>query len=216
MNQPSPSSAVLVFGRSPVPGMVKTRMIPEIGASAAASVYRQMLFGTLDAATTLTEARCELWLDDAPVDQALQRYARSNHIMLATQQGDDLGLRMHHALEQTLRTSDRAVLIGSDCPGIDAAYLREAFRALQRHQAVIGPASDGGYVLIGLNHPAPSLFSKLPWSTDQVLDQTRRRLRALQWAWHELPLRHDVDHVSDLVSYPRLAALAHSATGHGT
>jgi hypothetical protein len=213
--RPEPSQKLLVFGRSPVPGRVKTRMIPEIGAAAAASVYRQMLFDALDTATAVPEAGCELWLDTPSVDPELRTLARARGLTLAMQQGDDLGMRMHHALEQALKAANRAVLIGSDCPGMDTSYLQAAFRALRHHRAVIGPAMDGGYVLIGLDRPAPTLFSGLRWGSDRVLEQTRRRLRRLQWSWHELPSLQDVDHVSDLTAYPRLAALARPAPEEG-
>lgn len=213
MSRP-PSRTLLVFGRSPLPGKVKTRMIPEIGAAAAARLYRRMLFDALETATAMRDVHCELWLDTPPVDPALTALARDRGIAVKTQRGDDLGQRMHHALDEALTTADHAVLIGSDCPGIDRGYLQTAFQALQHHPAVLGPARDGGYVLIGLDHPMPSLFSGVHWSTGQVLSETRKRLHSLGSPWHELSPLQDVDRVSDLKAYPQLAPLVDPMTGH--
>lgn len=116
-------------------------------------------------------------------------------------------MRMQGALTDALRRAPAAVLIGSDCPGYSAAYLCSAFTALATHDAVLGPAHDGGYVLIGLRRIDPSLFAAIPWGTGDVLAHTRTRLAALGWHWHELATQHDIDRPEDLLHYPDLAAI---------
>ena len=125
---------------------------------------------------------------------------------LRKQQGTGLGARMHHALGEALETASHAVLIGTDCPELDADYLADAITALTEHDAVLGPVADGGYVLIGLKRADHRLFYDIPWSTDRVLDLTRSRLTELDWRWAELPTLRDLDRPSDLAYFPQLAA----------
>ena len=115
---------------------------------------------------------------------------------------------MHAAFAETLQDADSAVLIGSDCPEYDPPYLEAAFKALEQHDAVLGPAADGGYVLIGLRKPDPRLFQGLPWRSDKVLAATRRQLHHQQWRFAELPIKYDVDEPEDLLRFPHLAPAA--------
>ena len=200
--------SLLVFARNPVAGRVKTRLIPALGAATAGIVYMRMLQDTLACAAQVAAGRRELWVDHPSPDARLMHLAEIHDLSVHLQTGPDLGARMYAALHASLQDADRAVLIGTDCPGCDAAYLDAAFRALERHDAVIGPAADGGYVLIGLRRVTPDLFADIPWSSDRVLAATRERLASRQWNWVELSLQHDVDEPGDLLRFPHLAALA--------
>lgn len=112
---------------------------------------------------------------------------------MRVQEGDDLGRRMQHALARALRDYRHAMLIGCDCPGLEAADLKQAAAwLLAGYDAVFGPAADGGYYLIGLNRADDALFTDIEWGGHVAMAQTRRRLRQLGWRWHELPVRHDV------------------------
>jgi len=195
---------LLIFARNPEPGRVKTRLIPALGIEAATAIYRRMLRDTLASCSQLELQRCELWLDQVPPESDLAALLQTYDMPLQVQLGQDLGLRMHNAFVTSLRSADSAVLIGTDCPGYDPVYLEAAFRALTQQDAVIGPAADGGYVLIGLKKTAPSLFRDIPWGTDGVLAATREQLRRLHWNWSELPVRHDVDNPEDLERFPYL------------
>jgi glycosyltransferase A (GT-A) superfamily protein (DUF2064 family) len=113
---------------------------------------------------------------------------------------------MATALDSALERADRAVLIGTDCPGYHGAYLSAALDALTDHDAVLGPAADGGYVLIGLRRPAAALFAGMPWGTDAVLAGTRSALASLGWSWVELPTLSDLDRPEDLAQVPDLLA----------
>jgi hypothetical protein len=203
----SPASqqpALLVFGREPIPGQAKTRLIPALGAEQAAELYERLLRHTLSVAGQLPAARRSLWLDEVVPDSAVAKYARTLGFKVMAQRGDDLGERMAQALADALVEAPCAVLIGSDCPGYSAAYLAAAVDALRDHDAVVGPAADGGYVLIGLRRLAPELFKGLAWGTDTVLEQTRERLVALGWRWKELAVQRDIDEPTDLEHLPAL------------
>ena len=115
-------------------------------------------------------------------------------------EGEDLGARMRHALEGPSSRGRPAMLIGTDVPGYDVAYLAEAAAALQAGTAVLGPAEDGGYVLIGLPRPL-DVFTGIAWSTSQVMAQTRDRLQGQGESWRELAPLWDIDTADDLARW---------------
>jgi hypothetical protein len=197
-----------LFARDPVPGRVKTRLIGALGQTAATALYRQMLLRTLATAARLRGVQRELWLDEPTPTHDLRAIATRYGMTLHTQRGPDLGTRMAAALARATAEGGMAVLIGSDCPGFDVAYLEAAYEALAGHDAVIGPAVDGGYVLIGVKHPQPELFRDVAWGTDRVLHTTRQRLHQIGLRWRELPVQRDLDQPGDLAHFPELAALA--------
>ena len=120
--------------------------------------------------------------------------------------GADLGQRMQQSAELALATASGVVIVGSDCPFIDADYLQRACTALQQgHDCVLGPADDGGYVLIGLRRVHQQLFSDIPWGTGAVLDITRQRLANLGWHHFELPTLADIDRPEDLSKLKQLS-----------
>ncbi len=195
---------LLVFARPPVPGRVKTRLIPVLGAEAAAALYGRMLDRILTTASRFRAAEAELWCDtDLPIGEDCRELAAGFGISLHCQQGGDLGARMHHALAAAPSEAG-AVLIGSDCPAYSVDYLSLAFAALRDHDAVLGPALDGGYVLIGVKRSQPRLFQDILWGGSEVMEQTRERLRELNWRWAELPALRDVDRPEDLVHFSGL------------
>jgi rSAM/selenodomain-associated transferase 1 len=115
------------------------------------------------------------------------------------QRGEDLGARLVAAFDELLRVSDRAVVMGSDCPDLDPETIRMAFAALDDHALVLGPARDGGYYLIGLKAPAPALFEGIAWGTERVLAETLERARRLGLATRSLEVLADLDTPDDLV-----------------
>lgn len=189
----------MVFAREPVPGQVKTRLIPALGSAGAARLYRRLLGIALAAATATPCARRQIWCAGAPADGGqCASLAAADGWTWHRQADGDLGARMGAALAGALARADRAVLIGSDCPDYSPSYLTTAFAALDDHDAVLGPAADGGYVLIGLRRPAPALFADIPWSSPAVLAATRAALRHKELTWLELPTLRDVDCPADL------------------
>lgn len=196
------SISLHLLARSPVPGRVKTRLIPVLGEEGACDLQRALLERALQLPEEGFSQRF-LWLDDIP-DAGLQALAEKQGWTLVEQPVGDLGERMRRIAVLGLAESDAVVLIGNDCPALDAQYLTSARAALHERTAVLGPAEDGGYVLLGLRRVDPLLFDAMPWGTDRVLAMTRDRLQQLEWGHQLLPTLWDVDRPEDL---PRLEAL---------
>ncbi|MBI5461445.1 MAG: TIGR04282 family arsenosugar biosynthesis glycosyltransferase [Gammaproteobacteria bacterium] len=216
-----PQARILVFCKPPIPGQAKTRLIPALGAQGAADLHAELVRATLARAVRSELAPVELWVSAEPEHAFFQQMHAEFACAVLTQHGDDLGARMAQALETALADAEFAVLIGTDCPALDADYLAQACAALADRadrtdgaDAVLGPAEDGGYVLIGLRRfdrrsgprsdrgfDYSALFADIPWGTSAVLEQTRQRLAGLGWSVRELPALWDVDRPEDL---PRL------------
>lgn len=196
-----PRTRVAVFAKAPVPGVVKTRLAPLLGPEGAAALHAGLVRQALSTAAMAGLGPVELWCAPDESHPFFQRCAELFALTLHRQAGADLGQRMHVAFAAGLASGDRVVLIGSDCPVLDAADLREAARALETHDAAIAPAEDGGYVLIALSKPIPELFTGIAWGSAAVMGATRARLAASGARWKELPMRWDVDRPED---YARL------------
>ena len=187
-----PEGKLLVFAKAPLAGQVKTRLAGTYGERGAAQLYRLMLRETLTKAVGL--APLELWCTPGKWHSYLHTCAREVGATLRVQKGGDLGVRMHGALTHALEDAPWAIVVGSDCVSLSRADLDVACAALHRgKQAVLGPAEDGGYVLLGLRRIERGLFRTVRWSGSGVLVQTRNRLSRLRYDWVELPTRWDVD-----------------------
>ncbi len=196
--------AILVFARAPVPGKVKTRLLSALGAEGAAALHRRLSRHAI--ATALAAELGEVILYCAPDTRHpfFRRVKKEFGVSLRRQKGADLGERMHHALSFALARFPAAILIGSDCADIDPAYLRQAAARLETDAAsvVLGPAADGGYVLIAARRSDMKVFSDVPWGTSGVLAATRARLNDLGWRFSELRTLADVDRPEDLARLP--------------
>lgn len=195
--------ALIVFAKAPLPGFAKTRLAPVLGDDGAARLAARMLRETVRHAVLAQIGPVELCCAPDASHPALLGVAAEFGAALACQGNGDLGQRMQRAFESSLRTHRKVLLIGTDAPGLGPQQLREAARLLDQQPAVFGPATDGGYVLIGLSRPAPALFTDIAWSTDQVMVQTRERLRINNIGWAELPALADVDEARDLEHVPK-------------
>jgi rSAM/selenodomain-associated transferase 1 len=194
---------VIVFARAPRPGKAKTRLIPALGKAGAAALHRRLVMHSLDAATSAGLGPVELWCTPDTSHPFFRECRRRLGVGLHAQGEGDLGARMLRAFESALARSQGAILVGSDIPTLSAPYLRDADQALARgDDAVIGPAGDGGYVLIGLSRCDPELFRDIPWGGPEVLAETRKRIAALSWRSSELPILWDVDRPKDLERLP--------------
>ncbi|WP_370178816.1 TIGR04282 family arsenosugar biosynthesis glycosyltransferase [Alteriqipengyuania sp.] len=188
------SPEIAIFVRWPEPGKAKTRLIPALGAEGAAALYRKLL------EMTVREARISglpFHLRVTGAEPARFREWLGADIDVRDQGGGDLG-------EKLARVPTPGIMIGSDCPGLTAQLLRDASNALSTHAAVIGPADDGGYWLLGLAEPMPDLFTEMAWSTPAVFPETLRRLKALGVEPHILPELTDIDTGDDLAAWPEL------------
>ena len=194
--------AVIVFAKAPQAGFAKTRLIAALGAQGAAMLAERLMFATLEHALEADIGPVELCVTPDRTHPAFSLAVQRGSITLGDQGEGDLGERMARAFDRVLFTHDQALLIGTDAPQLDAAYLRAAATALNTADAVFAPAADGGYALVGLRRPAPELFTGMRWSHDQVMAHTRERLAALGLRHVELPVLHDIDEPADLCLLP--------------
>ena len=194
---------VLVLAKAPQPGRVKTRLIPVLGPAGAAMLARQMLAQTLQTALAAGLEAVELCMSPAPNDAAWQGVDIPVSVLCSAQGEGDLGQRMARAVTRvTLEHQQAVLLIGTDCPDLTAQHLKQAAQALRHHDAVLLGACDGGYVLLGLKAPCPSIFTDMPWSTPVVATQTLQRLAAQGLRVWQGPVLHDIDEPADLQQLP--------------
>lgn len=197
MTQSTPAR-ILIFAKAPVPGQVKTRLIPSLGPAGAAALAERLLCATVARIATAGLAPVELWCAPDPGHPVFTALAARYDLTLHRQQGADLGQRLLAATAAALTRAEAAVLIGTDCPRLDAPYLGQVLAALAGQDAVLGPATDGGYVALALRQAAPALFSAMPWGSAEVAALTRARMAGLGWSWRELPALRDLDRAADL------------------
>jgi rSAM/selenodomain-associated transferase 1 len=192
--------SLCIFARSPQLGSVKRRLAAEIGAAAALEVYRELAEDTLRRLAALDGVRSELWLA-GPVNAEVLAWLQRWRLPLRSQQGADLGERMANALAACHGQGCAGLVVGTDCPPVDGAYVREAERALENHDVVLGPAEDGGYALVGTRVPTPGIFRDVPWGSASVLDITLARIAAAGVSVALLETVWDVDTAEDLARF---------------
>lgn len=191
------ATRIVIFAKAPVPGKAKTRLIPALGAEGAAQLARTMLFETVAhcVAAGLTEPElCASPLPDDPEWRGLL----PGGVRLSDQGKGDLGERLARAAERVIATGEQVLLIGTDCPALSAERLGAAAERLVIHDAMIHPAEDGGYVLLGLRRYDPMLFSGIAWSTGTVAADTIARIEALGWSLFVGETLRDIDEPADL------------------
>ena len=201
---------VLIFTKPPCPGRVKTRLIPAIGEVAATKLYAHLLQRQIDWISRDTPYDTELWVTSDSSHPLLQKLVSEYPLSIHLQQGADLGERMGHAAAQALKRYRRVVLLGVDCPALTAGHLQQAFGWLRAGEdAVLGPAEDGGYVLLGLSTWNERLFQGHQWGAETVAQSTRRAFETSGWRWRELPMLWDLDRPGDLERLARLDLVLH-------
>jgi rSAM/selenodomain-associated transferase 2/rSAM/selenodomain-associated transferase 1 len=211
---PLARATVAVLAKAPVPGFAKTRLAAGVGDLAAARLHRGL---TLDTLRSVAAAGLALRLHGAP--DARHRFFRALAdrcgIDVAPQPPGDLGARMASIVAAHFAAAPDTplLLVGTDCPLLAPGHLQAAARALVVQDAVLVPAEDGGYVLLGLRRPLPAVFDAIAWSTAEVAEQTRERLRQAGVPWCELPPLWDLDEPADL---RRLQDLLCTVTPHAT
>jgi rSAM/selenodomain-associated transferase 1 len=194
----SQPNALIIFTRNPELGKCKTRLAKTIGEQAALDIYLFLLAHTSNTIQKITGAHKRVYFSDRiGSDLSWDSTAFSRHL----QNGSDLGMRMEHAFQETFDLGyERVLIIGSDLYDLNASDIIEAFEALKINDAVLGPASDGGYYLLGLKKIIPSLFRNKVWGTSEVLPATLENLKGYQT--HLLPERNDIDRYEDIAGNP--------------
>ncbi len=186
------------MAKAPIPGIAKTRLIPDIGAHAAAVLAGRLTEHAVQTALAADVGPVTLWCAPDTAHAAFRNLAQRYPVALAAQPQGDLGARM---LACTF--DGPALVTGSDCPALGPEHLQDAATALRDADVVLIPAEDGGYVLIGTRAPQPGLFDDMIWGSDTVLDKTRERIAALKLRAVELSPLWDVDTESDLARLER-------------
>jgi rSAM/selenodomain-associated transferase 1 len=186
---------VIIFAKAPVAGVVKTRLIPALGAAGAARLHERLVDRTLAAACAAGLGPVALACAPDSSHPFFASRAAQFEVSLIDQGAGDLGERMHRALDAGLP----ALVVGADCPAMTPEYLRDAAAALTAGvDAVLGPAEDGGYVLVAARRVRPDVFAHIRWGGPDVMEEQRARLRSLGWRWSELAPLWDVDRPEDL------------------
>jgi uncharacterized protein len=201
MRHPKPEPVgVAVLAKAPLPGFAKTRLIATLGAEGAAALQARLIVRTVETACRAATGPVTLWVAPDATHQVFGALAARLPVELAIQPDGDLGARM---LAAFVAAGDRpTVVIGTDCPALTAAHLREAAETLRKGiDAVVIPAEDGGYVLIGSRSPQPALFADMTWSTAGVMAETRARLARLELTSRELATLWDLDRPEDLARW---------------
>ena len=203
---------IQIFARAPLPGQVKTRLVPALGEEGAARLYADLVRRTIREAAEAGHL-LEIWCTPDETDAFFRQFPHPKF----RQQGEDLGERMKHALESGLNRSSRVLLLGTDLPPLDRSYIKAAMMALEDHDLVLGPTLDGGYGLIGVQSPSPErtrervpdIFSGPVWGESSVLEETCGKLNDLNMNYTLLPTIWDLDVPEDL---PRYQAWLESGT----
>jgi rSAM/selenodomain-associated transferase 1 len=194
-----PDHLLLVFLKAPRPGQVKTRLAAEVGGEAAARLYRALAERVLAQTAPLADDAYRRVVFFAPADARDEVAAWLPGETLVAQEDSDLGQRMDAAFAAAFaRGASRAVLVGSDVPRLSRAHVLEALAALESRPLVLGPATDGGYYLVGLRERRPELFRDIPWGTASVRTATLERAASLGLDVHLLEPLRDVDTAADL------------------
>jgi len=189
------STALVIFVRNPIYGQVKTRLAKDIGDERALAIYLQLLEHTLQITRVLSFRKFIYYADEVSDYDlwSVPGYTKRK------QHGNDLGERMLNSFKELFDQGfNRIIIIGSDCLQLQTENLQEAVTLLESNTAVIGPASDGGYYLLGLTKLYPDLFVNKPWSTDQVFAKTIDDFNNQGISYALLEELSDIDDITDL------------------
>jgi hypothetical protein len=191
------ADALLIMVRNPVAGQVKKRLAATLGPEKALAIYQSLLDHTRQVALQTQADRCVFYSEFIEAHDEWDERFFSKRI----QTGEDLGQRMCQALSSLQVQYRKMVLIGSDIPGLSPGLLADAFARLAEADVVIGPATDGGYYLIGMRECEPAMFDRIAWSTSEVLEQTLARIGQLGKSVALLPPLPDIDVEADWVQH---------------
>ncbi len=188
---------VCLFAKAPVRGQVKTRMQSLLSVDECLALHRDLLRTCCENLARLP-ASVIVELHATGEHPEISALGRCFDFVVKQQRGRNLGARMSHAVRQALQEAQAVVLVGADCPMVDAVVLDEMREHLQTKDAVLVPATDGGYVALGLRQHSPRLFCDIPWGSESVAEITCERLESLGWAYSILAEQPDFDRPEDL------------------
>ncbi len=191
----SSNNHLIIFVKNPELGKVKTRLAKDIGDENALEIYLELLKHTATITKpVLAQKKCYYSDHIENID-----FFSDEHYEKLIQKGGDLGERMYQAAKNSSgEWAENIVIIGSDCYDLNSGIIEEAFKALKSHDFVVGPAEDGGYYLIGMKEPHPSIFLNKIWSTENVFLDTLLEIQNLNKTHYLLPTLTDIDNINDL------------------
>jgi len=190
-------NALIIFVKNLIEGHVKTRLAATLGNDGAMNIYKQLLKNTQNTIDTFETDKIVFYSDFIE-----EEIWGNNFFQNQIQQGNDLGERMKNAFKSSFTVGyEKIVIIGTDCPGINKDILENAFMALNNLDIVIGPATDGGYYLLGMKKEYPFLFQNIEWSTHRVLQQTIDCCNKNRLSYFLLPELSDIDEEKDLIHF---------------
>lgn len=199
--------AISILAKAPIPGLAKTRLIPALGAHGAAMLQAALTARAVETAIAAQTGPVTLWAVPDAMHPSFRELAVASRIAIRRQPEGDLGARMLAACEAA---SGPVLVIGTDCPSLLPAHFHAAADALREGSDVaVIPAEDGGYVMIGTRAPQPALFEAMPWGTDSVMSETRKRIAESKLRCRELPALWDIDRPEDLERLRGDSAFAH-------
>ena len=198
----NPPSALLFFVKYPEPGKVKTRLARSVGDKRAAQMYQSLVETNLRVLTPLHRRTMDCWIMFDPADKEVEiKKWLSDQYFYRAQEGKDLTERLTDAFKKSFEAGYSSVIaLGSDTLKLRADIIEKAFKELENFDAVIGPAKDGGYYLIGLKKLIPEIFQGIPWSTSTVLTETLNRMRRLKLKYSLLQELEDLDEIKEYES----------------
>jgi len=186
---------LLIFIKNSELGHVKTRLAKSIGDNKALMVYKLLLRKTMSETQPLAVEKIVHYSKKIEYNDIWDE----NIFKKELQEGESLGIRMKNAFnEQFKKNSQKVIIIGSDCYDISSKTIERGFKELEKEDVVIGPANDGGYYLLGMNHMIDSIFEEIDWSTDRVLKQTIKKLKKENKSFSLLEKLTDIDNKKDL------------------
>lgn len=193
---------VICFLKFPQPGHVKTRLAKDLGEKGAAELYEALAERVITEIYPLSESyELVLCVEPSHAIQDFRAWIGDNWTFWQ-QEGNDLGERLANAAEQAfLMDFERVIFIGTDCIGMDEDFIDKAFLQLDTKDIVIGPSSDGGYYLLGIQEPLRWLFQNMAWSTPDVLPESIIRIEAREYQHQLLEEKMDIDTLEDLVTF---------------
>jgi rSAM/selenodomain-associated transferase 1 len=195
-------NALIIFTRNPELGKCKTRLAKTIGDEAALNVYKFLLQHTANVAKNVDASRYAYYSVKVRENDIWDTVFFSKK----QQNGDDLGLRMQNAFQELFDLGhEKVVIIGSDLYDLDEKYIEEAYQKLDTHDAVIGPALDGGYYMFGMKSVLPNVFQNKEWGTETVFEATIKDLK--NYNIHLTKPLNDIDTFEDIKPYKELEHL---------
>ncbi len=197
------NNTLIVFAKLPEPGKVKTRLARDLGDEKAAEIYSDIASDIISRVSKSSKYETFIYYDPPEKKNQIALWLKdcanmdSGHLF--PQKGDKLGDRISGAFERVFSSGNkRVVIIGTDCTDVSTNMIEETFLELRDFDAVLGPAQDGGYYLLGLKQFVPELFQDIDWSTELVLEQTISRLDNLGLNYKPLETLRDLDNLNDL------------------